>query len=351
METEQTNVPIAGPDDMVSVFAMESVDTILDTLNGNITEQHSDETPIQATQQQESDTTEQADHVDPVVLMSDLVMAASDIEQHDDGQNLVMQPEENTRSAEDTLDEYENDFNIMNEESHDNESRFSGAQWFNTVKSLDILIAGIGGIGSYAAFLISRLQPHNIVIFDPDTVEEANLSGQLFSYGNISSWKTHAITSMIRDYSGYYNCSSFHERYTGQYTRDIMICGFDNMYARKTFFASWCNHVDKLESSRKKECLYIDGRLGLEELQVFSIRGDEDGIKDKYAHEYLFDDSEAEQVPCSMKQTSFMASMIGSIMTNILVNHAVDMESPIDVRAFPFITLYNAEDMRMQLKF
>lgn len=348
METEQTNVPIAEQDDMVSVFAMESIDTILDTLNGSITEQRSDETPIQATQQPESNTTEQAD---PATLMSDLVTAESGTEWHDDGQDLVMQPEENTQSAEETLNEYENDFNIMNEESHDNESRFSGAQWFNTVKGLDILIAGIGGIGSYLTFLISRLQPHSIMIFDPDTVEEANLSGQLFSYGDIGSAKTSAISSVINNYSGYYYCHSFHERYTGQYTSDIMICGFDNMFARKTFFSSWCNHVDTVEPSKRKECLYIDGRLGLEELQVFSIRGDEDEIKKKYAQEYLFDDSEAEQVPCSMKQTSFMATMIGSIMTNILVNHAVDMKSQIDVRTFPFITLYNAEDMRMQLKF
>ena len=52
-----------------------------------------------------------------------------------------------------------------------------------------------------------------------------------------------------------------------------------------------------------------------------------------------------------MKQTSYMAAMIGSVISNIFANFAANSSFGMDARAFPFITLYDARDMRMQIKY
>ena len=54
-------------------------------------------------------------------------------------------------------------------------SRFSGAVWYNKVQEKTITLAGLGGIGSYVAFLLSRMKPNHIRLYDDDTVELANM--------------------------------------------------------------------------------------------------------------------------------------------------------------------------------
>ena len=62
----------------------------------------------------------------------------------------------------------------------DTTSRFSSAIWYNKIREKSITLAGIGGIGSYVGFLLARVKPKAIFIYDDDTVDEANMSGQLY---------------------------------------------------------------------------------------------------------------------------------------------------------------------------
>ena len=141
-------------------------------------------------------------------------------------------------------------------------SRFSSAIWYDNIKTKNIIVAGIGGIGSYIVFLLSRMNPNNILVFDPDVVEAVNLSGQLYSTNDIGIRKTAAISRMVSYYSQYMKVDSISQRYENySTTRDIMICGFDNMEARKTFFNNWYNRIILYSEKEKKNCLFIDGRI------------------------------------------------------------------------------------------
>lgn len=142
-------------------------------------------------------------------------------------------------------------------------SRFSSAPWYQRVKDQDILLAGLGGIGSHVAFLLSRLQPHRILIMDPDYVEESNLSGQLYGVSNIGNSKTSAVGQAMMRYSDFYDYSTIQEAFTEEtsYSSDIMICGFDNMTARSVFFEKWLEHVAERGIDNKENCLFIDGRI------------------------------------------------------------------------------------------
>ena len=141
-------------------------------------------------------------------------------------------------------------------------SRFSSAVWFEKVQEKSITLAGLGGIGSYTAFLLSRLRPAAITMYDDDMVEEANMSGQLYCTNDFGRSKVNAMTDKMHSYSNFYRIIALTERFemTSEAT-DIMICGFDNMEARRVFYIKWSNRVRELPEEERKHCLFIDGRI------------------------------------------------------------------------------------------
>lgn len=230
-------------------------------------------------------------------------------------------------------------------------SRFSEAIWYNEIQLQMVTLAGVGGIGSFVGFLLGRLKPQRLVIYDPDRVETVNMSGQLYSTTDVGDFKSYALTDMIHNYANYDNIVALNTRFKDSSdSTDIMICGFDNMEARKIFYNSWKRRVlfysqgDDCEKNRKK-CLFIDGRLAAEEFQVLSIQGDDDRAMKEYEDKWLFNDAEAERTVCSYKQTTFMANMIASVMVNVFVNFVANKCNPIIDRDVPFFISYDASTM------
>lgn len=225
-------------------------------------------------------------------------------------------------------------------------TRFSGAEWFNEIQKARIIVAGIGGIGSNVAFQLARMIPANLTLYDDDNVEMVNMAGQLFSSNDIGEAKVSAIANMIYNYTSMRQVLAIKDKFTSdKEPGDIMICGFDNMRARRTFFNSWYNHIsDKSEEERSK-CLYLDGRLSMDTLQILCIRGDDQYNIERYEREFLFADYEADTTICSMKQTTYLACMIGSLMVNLFTNFIANSLNPIILYDLPFFTEYDAQNM------
>lgn len=237
----------------------------------------------------------------------------------------------------------ENSQSILVEETT---SRFSSAIWYDKIQEKTITLAGLGGIGSYVAFLLGRMQPEQLIVYDDDIVEAANMSGQLYDSTSIGRSKVSSITSLLASFASFYDVTSFAERFTQESeATDIMICGFDNMRARRTFFEKWVDRVMHKPEEERKECLFIDGRLAAEGFQVLCITGDDNFSQQRYAKDYLFSDAEADETICSYKQTTFMANMIGSVMVNLFVNFCANECNPLIPRDLPFYTEYTAETM------
>ena len=225
-------------------------------------------------------------------------------------------------------------------------TRFSGAEWFNEIQKARIIVAGIGGIGSNVAFQLARMIPANLTLYDDDNVEMVNMAGQLFCSKDIGEAKVSAIANMIYNYTSMRQVLAIKDKFTSdKEPGDIMICGFDNMRARRTFFNSWYNHIsDKSEEERSK-CLYLDGRLSMDTLQILCIRGDDQYNIERYEREFLFADYEADTTICSMKQTTYLACMIGSLMVNLFTNFIANSLNPIIPYDLPFFTEYDAQNM------
>ena len=225
-------------------------------------------------------------------------------------------------------------------------SRFSSAIWYEAIQRKTVILAGVGGIGSYVGFLLARMKPAALFIYDPDIVETVNMSGQLYSREDVGNPKVSALSGMISKYCDYNSVFAVPERFDeSNDASDIMICGFDNMAARKIFFNKWLDHVRGKSEEERANCLYIDGRLAAEEFQVLCIKGDDEFNINRYEKEFLFSDIEADVTVCSYKQTTFMANMIASVMVNLFVNFVANQCKPLIDRDLPFYTTYSAETM------
>ena len=238
----------------------------------------------------------------------------------------------------------ENSSSITMDEST---TRFSSALWFKKIQNKVIILAGIGGIGSYVALLLARLKPKALFLYDDDEVETVNMAGQLYSINDVGKKKVDALADICSSFALYNSVFAIPEKFTLESeASDIMICGFDNMKARKLYYYKWVNHIKELDDDTKKHCLFLDGRLAAEEFQVFCITGDDAYNQKLYETKYLFDDEQADATVCSYKQTSYMANMIGSMIVNLFVNFVANEVG--GARDLPFLTSYEGESLMFE---
>lgn len=225
-------------------------------------------------------------------------------------------------------------------------SRFSGTEWYNEIQKQRIILAGCGGIGSWTILQLARMNPSALFMYDDDVVEQANMSGQLYCIDDIGKAKVDAMADMIKSYTTMRNIYAIKDKFTtNSEAGDIMICGFDNMEARRIFFVAWHNHVMTKPEEERHKCLYLDGRLSINTLQVFCITGDNDWAMKEYTDKYLFTDAEAEETQCSLKQTTYLACMIGSMIVNLFTNFVANLLNPVISYDLPFFTEYDAQNM------
>ena len=210
-------------------------------------------------------------------------------------------------------------------------ARFKDAPWFPGEEEIYCLVGGAGGIGSWLSFLLSRAG-YLPFVFDFDEVEAHNIGGQLFPQKAIGKKKVEAIADLISEFS-IMEIDTYDEKYIeGSMTNEYVFAAFDNMQARKDMFKNWITH-----NKDNPNALFIDGRLTMEQIQILCITPDK---AEEYEKEHLFDDSEVQEAPCTMKQTSHSAAMIASLMTGFFTNHITNVREGKKVRQVPFFYEY-----------
>ena len=101
----------------------------------------------------------------------------------------------------------------------------------------------------------------------------------------------------------------------------------------------------KIQSGLHGNMQINNSRLSIDTLQVLCITGDNVYAITEYRDKYLFNDSEADATVCSMKQTTYLACMIGSVMVNLFTNWVAGLLDPIMPYDLPFFTEYDAQNM------
>lgn len=230
--------------------------------------------------------------------------------------------------------------------------RFYSAEWADVTK--EILIVGLGGIGSHTALNLARCG-HNLFIQDGDVVDNTNISGgQLYRTKDDGETKCAAILNVIREFG----CSEndifvIDENFTEESeVFPITITGLDNMEARKTVFRMWKELVYSFVSIGQSVdgFLLIDGRLTMEMLEIYCVHGNNEEQMEAYEKEALFSDEESQELPCTGKQTFFAASMIGAIITGLVSNFIVNQKYGEQIREVPFYTRMHIPLMKMDIR-
>lgn len=206
-------------------------------------------------------------------------------------------------------------FNKSNNEEY---SRFKGASWFETARMMNVYIIGCGGVGSWAAINLARFFPASITLYDDDLVETGNMSGQFFE--DVEDYKVNALCDNISRFTNYISPIN---TYTGKFTtkniesisrNSVVVIGIDDQNAKKSIIKNGLYYF------KNKNIWIIDARLSIDTLQVITmddrIYGDFYKFE-KYEKKFLFDPKDADSTNCSLKQTTFMANMIGSVTGNL----------------------------------
>lgn len=219
-------------------------------------------------------------------------------------------------------------------------NRFKGADWFEIVQEQDVILAGLGGIGSWVSLFLSRLGPKTISLYDDDRFETHNLSGQAFRIDSLGRAKVEEAASIAIDFSNYTTSYAFNSKYLERSsTSKIMICGFDNMGARKLFYNKWKEAIIQEESH---EYLFIDGRLTADMFQLFCIQGNDAYAQDEYERNWLFEDEDADDTDCTFRQTSHIAAMLGTYITTYFTNFCSNLSPDNFPKRIPWFMEYNS---------
>lgn len=210
-----------------------------------------------------------------------------------------------------------------------NISRFKDLEWIEQVRHARVFVGGLGSIGSWLGFFLARTNPKILMLVDFDKVEEQNLGGQLYQYRQINIEKAEALHDILKKFSRYRSNAYCMEVTKNTTSAEFTFSCFDNMKARKALFTSW----KRVENKNK---IFIDGRLGAEYFEVFCVTPE--NIK-KY-EEFLFDDSEVPDLPCSAKYTTHTAALCAGFMMSFFTNHLTNIAEKANVREVPFHVRY-----------
>ena len=213
--------------------------------------------------------------------------------------------------------------------------RFKELSWYDP--NFDLIVGGVGGIGSWLSFLLARAG-YRLYLFDDDIIDESNMAGQLYQIKNIGMSKAAAMQANILDFS-----DNSKIELLGRYEKDSETCPitfscFDNMAARKMLFENWRKQKDR--------SIFIDGRMLAEGFQIYSVVA---GREEAYV-ETLFDDSEVGEQPCSAKATSHCAAIISGIMMGIFTNHQANIKLNLYHRDVPFLTIFEIPLITLKTK-
>ena len=213
-------------------------------------------------------------------------------------------------------------------------NRFQDLEWYGP--SLNILIGGLGGIGSWLTLFLSRIG-HKIYCYEMDDVEEQNIGGQLYGPSHIGRGKDRAMKEVITYLCGDTTFNCFGKCTDKSMSNSIVFTCFDNMESRKIMFESW------RQSDKRR--VFIDIRMQAEFFEIFCVQA---GDESKY-EKYLFGDEEVPDLPCSARATSHCGAMSASMAVSILNNYLTNEIHP-GLREVPFHTQVTLPLMMIDIK-
>ena len=217
-------------------------------------------------------------------------------------------------------------------------NRSKGLPWFDLIYKRDIMIIGAGGIGSHVAVALSRTGA-KLYIYDDDKFEGHN-GGQVMFREDVGISKTEAIRSTIAGYSQDCEVEIFGKYTRGSETCNIVICGPDDIEARRMAFEKWAAYVRGLSTADRSYCFFQDGRLLAEQYRIFNIPGSSEHQMQRYYDNFLKGTRKPYVPKCTASQTEYAARMISGRMVGYLTNWLTNVKTGTASRSVPLSEEY-----------
>jgi len=172
-----------------------------------------------------------------------------------------------------------------------------------------IKIVGVGSIGSWVTFLLTKLGINNITIYDYDKVEMHNIPNQFFKLEDQDKFKVEALAKTIKEFTDTeisYVVKEIDENTELNPTADdIWILALDSFEARKLIF-------DKLQNYPVK---IVDGRMGGEEFSIYVIDCDDEKQCEEYQKSLELKPS---KLQCGERSIVYTVASLASEIINIV---------------------------------
>jgi hypothetical protein len=200
------------------------------------------------------------------------------------------------------------------------------------LSGLGVSLIGLGSIGSYAALGLGKLGVCGLQAWDADVVSPENVSCQLYGDDHIGIPKAQAILQLMEQIGGH-TPNATATNYSDQPLTEMVISAVDSMAARKQIW----------QSVRKKPevKLYIDSRMALQTLVVYSVRP---GFReDRVAYsQTIVPDADTLQEPCTNRSIGYTGMMAAAVICNLVKRYVNDESLPfrtvLDLATFTIMT-------------
>jgi len=173
-------------------------------------------------------------------------------------------------------------------------------------------LVGLGGIGSAVLFPLLKLGVKELHIWDADKVEPHNIPAQLiYRPSDIGMTKAAAACAFIERQEADCRVTPHVENVSADTSLEgVVISGVDSMRSR---YAIW--HA--VTHSSMYVPLYMDGRIGGEQLQLLTVHPSDFRQAEKYER-WLFPDEEASPLPCAARTVIHPPTVLAGLMVTQL---------------------------------
>jgi hypothetical protein len=175
----------------------------------------------------------------------------------------------------------------------------------NQIGNTKLTMIGVGGIGSFTTFTLSKMGIKNITVYDHDTVENHNLPNQLYRSQDLGKSKVDSISEIVTEFTGF-KTNPKKEKYTNQPLSGIVVSGVDSMACRKEIW-------ENIKFDPKID-IYIDARIGGEVCRIYSIKPcDPDDIR--LYEKTLCSEEKVANLPCTSQSIIYIGTMVSSLIS------------------------------------
>ena len=170
----------------------------------------------------------------------------------------------------------------------------------------EFMLIGAGGIGSWSAYILTKMGVGKITVFDHDIVKPHNLPSQAYRLQDVGQKKVAALGSICSESTGVH-IVEVGQKFVDQPLSGVVISAVDSMTER---IAIW-----KRVRGNPAIPLYIEARMGGQVGRINTVRPDNQAQINWY-ESTLYDSSRALKLRCTERAIVFNVFSIAGLIAD-----------------------------------